>query len=292
MYKNGKSWVWEKEDEEYLNDNFLESTYKELKEHLPCSASVLKRKKEELGLPNKRNAEELIKYFTGASNIPGLLYSLHHEQKYTVEKMSEIVGVSRISINRIMDKYNIHYRNMSETMNLRYKSMNEEDIKKITKAAHEKTKEMAKKGIHPFQIAWKERPEEMLEQVKKNAAYAYKHRKKNGMKGVTGPDHPNWNPNLTPEERTKKRRKLQRIKWRERVYERDNYTCQVCGDDTGGNLNAHHLYNYMDYPSKRADIDNGITLCEDCHKEFHKQYGWGENTAEQFEDFMAVVCNG
>jgi 5-methylcytosine-specific restriction endonuclease McrA len=30
------------------------------------------------------------------------------------------------------------------------------------------------------------------------------------------------------------------IDWRNEVYKRDNYTCQKCGDNTGGNLEAHH----------------------------------------------------
>lgn len=61
--------------------------------------------------------------------------------------------------------------------------------------------------------------------------------------------------------------------WRRSVYEKDNYTCQACGNDKGGNLNAHHILPYKYYKDSRFDVDNGITLCEDCHKEFHKIYG-------------------
>lgn len=54
--------------------------------------------------------------------------------------------------------------------------------------------------------------------------------------------------------------------WREAVFERDCYTCVFCGDNKGGNLNADHIKRFADYPELRFAIDNGRTLCEDCHK--------------------------
>ena len=33
-------------------------------------------------------------------------------------------------------------------------------------------------------------------------------------------------------------------------------------------------------------MTNGVTLCEDCHKEFHKIYGYGNNTEKQYEEFI------
>lgn len=74
--------------------------------------------------------------------------------------------------------------------------------------------------------------------------------------------------------------------WRRKVYERDNYTCQCCKDDTGGNLNAHHLDGYNWAIEKRTDVDNGITLCDKCHKQFHDIYGNGNNTREQFNEYI------
>lgn len=90
--------------------------------------------------------------------------------------------------------------------------------------------------------------------------------------------------------------------WRNRVFERDNYTCQDCGDNRGGNLNAHHIVYFSkllsDFLSENTklnielekdrvklielgktdnrftDIDNGITLCEACHIKLHKEHGY------------------
>ena len=101
-----------------------------------------------------------------------------------------------------------------------------------------------------------------------------------------GENNPHWNPNLTDEERKKKRNIEGYSEWREDVYERDNYTCQCCGNNKGGNLNAHHLNCYHYDKEHRIDINNGITLCEDCHKEFHKIYGYGNNTIAQFREFL------
>lgn len=60
--------------------------------------------------------------------------------------------------------------------------------------------------------------------------------------------------------------------WRLSIYERDNFTCQKCGQ-IGGKLQAHHIKDYWSYPKLRWDINNGITLCVDCHKKTDN-YGW------------------
>jgi HNH endonuclease/NUMOD3 motif len=106
-----------------------------------------------------------------------------------------------------------------------------------------------------------------------------------------GENNWNYNPNLSPEERERIRATSEYWEWRKAVYERDNYTCQCCGDNRGGNLVAHHLYSYSDYPTLRTDLENGVTLCKDCHISFHKQYGFGKNTKEQFIEFLKTHGN-
>ena len=64
------------------------------------------------------------------------------------------------------------------------------------------------------------------------------------------------------------------VEWRNAVYKRDDYTCQDC-QIKGKRLNAHHIKGFKDYPELRFDLDNGITLCVDCHKKTDN-YGWAK----------------
>jgi transposase/5-methylcytosine-specific restriction endonuclease McrA len=88
------------------------------------------------------------------------------------------------------------------------------------------------------------------------------------------------------------------LNWRPKIFKRDKYTCQKCGDNKGGNLNAHHIkplskiidkekrkwksdlstiedrttfYNYLISHKEITSIRNGITLCESCHTDEHRR---------------------
>lgn len=108
----------------------------------------------------------------------------------------------------------------------------------------------------------------------------------NGDK-IRGELNTNYNPNITEEERRRNRydEKCSIDKWRREVFKRDGYICQCCGKK-GGNLNAHHLNAYHWDKEHRFDIDNGITLCYECHRLFHKIYTFYNNTKQQFEEFI------
>lgn len=59
-------------------------------------------------------------------------------------------------------------------------------------------------------------------------------------------------------------------RWRNKVLNRDNYTCQHCGSTE--KLAVHHISYWSNDPVNRINIDNGITLCQNCHAKEH----WGE----------------
>lgn len=53
--------------------------------------------------------------------------------------------------------------------------------------------------------------------------------------------------------------------WRRSVFERDGFKCVHCGDNKGGNLEADHIKPKYLFPELVFDLDNGRTLCHNCH---------------------------
>lgn len=78
-----------------------------------------------------------------------------------------------------------------------------------------------------------------------------------------GEKHWNWNGGKS-KEREGFRKTLEYKIWRHSVFERDNFTCQGCGD-RGGRLHADHIEPWSKAPTRRFDITNGRTLCVKCH---------------------------
>lgn len=77
-----------------------------------------------------------------------------------------------------------------------------------------------------------------------------------------------WKGGISQANRTERMnfmRTLEYKSWRKAVFERDEYTCQMCFV-VGGILNADHIKPYSLFPELRLDIDNGRTLCAPCHR--------------------------
>lgn len=58
--------------------------------------------------------------------------------------------------------------------------------------------------------------------------------------------------------------------FRQSVIARDNHTCQRCGSTS--RPEAHHMFPYENFEEYRLNIDSGITLCHNCHTEYHQKY--------------------
>ena len=179
-------------------------------------------------------------------------------------------------------------KKMSESAKKRF--INKENHPLYGKQHTEKTKEkirIAHLGRHHT----KETLEKMSKAFKgeNNPMYG-KHHTKEELKRMSktffrkGENHPNWQGGITPLiGKIKNCHKYRQ--WRSDIYHRDNFTCQDCGDNIGDNLETHHIKTFLSILQKYEittyeqamnceelwDMNNGITLCEECHKKIHKK---------------------
>lgn len=112
--------------------------------------------------------------------------------------------------------------------------------------------------------------------------------------------------------------------WRKDTYVRENYTCQLTGKHVhGGNSDVHHLYGFntivkeahdlhniqikeivSDYTEQElklledyvtswhTDTTNAVLLSDEVHDLFHHEYGYGDNTPQQYEEFKQRYLAG
>ena len=98
----------------------------------------------------------------------------------------------------------------------------------------------------------------------------------------SGEKHPSYNPN---KEYDNIRKTPEYAIAKLSVHERDKYTCVSCGKKIYDPV-FHHLYSVNTHKELACKIDNAVTLCKKCHKDFHDIYGYGNNIPAQFIDFI------
>lgn len=99
----------------------------------------------------------------------------------------------------------------------------------------------------------------------------------------SGPNHHRYNPNTDRHRRDSYDYK----KWSKAVLKKSGYRCCICNKNY--KLRAHHLDGWKWAIDKRFDVNNGVCCCIDCHNRFHKIYGSGENTREQFIEYYCTI---
>ena len=113
---------------------------------------------------------------------------------------------------------------------------------------------------------------ERMRQIGKNRIYTQEDRLK-ASKRFSGAKHPQWKGGITPINKRIRAGFLYK-QWRKAVFERDNYTCQMCEKRSRKGMNIylhpHHIKSFAKYPELRFEVSNGITLCKDCHLQLHK----------------------
>jgi len=80
----------------------------------------------------------------------------------------------------------------------------------------------------------------------------------------SGANSPTWKGGVTPKN-TLIRQSAEYKAWRKKVFERDDYTCQLCGV-RGEKLHADHIKPFASHPELRFELSNGRALCIPCHR--------------------------
>ena len=211
-------------------------------------------------------------------SLKDYLYDLYVIQKKTTREIADIVyGKPKNSPNILnwLHYFNIPVRKGSEAIKVQY-------IGKKGERRREIARNRANTSLQSKQSRDKLREIMQTDEYREKQKQAHLG-EKNGM----------YNPNLSDEDRLKRQNDKRDDKydyWRRKVYEKDHFTCQITGKTS--NLVAHHLEGYNWCKEKRFDVDNGITLHVSIHKCFHHFYGYGNNTKEQFKEFVENYNNG
>jgi len=97
--------------------------------------------------------------------------------------------------------------------------------------------------------------------------------KKCWVKSITGKNHPSYKP--IKKKRAKKRdiekgySSLFISEFKKEIFERDDWTCQICGK-RGGKLHCHHI----NYNKRDSSRNNLVTLCNSCHTRTNHNRGY------------------
>jgi len=84
------------------------------------------------------------------------------------------------------------------------------------------------------------------------------------------------------------------VDWRNAVFARDGYRCQVCSVRSGNGqriyLHAHHVKLFSEHLASRYEVSNGLTVCADCHRLMHThKFGSVGRVTELIEPRLANV---
>ncbi len=212
------------------------------------------------------------------------------------KRLSEIAKIDGRGSKQKGKKFsNQHRKRLSESCRGRASSMkgkyhSEETKRKIShsRKGQHLSKEARKK------VALAHKGKHLSEETKKKISnslrgrvFLEEHKRRIGEKSKgrnIGEKSGRWKGGITPVNKTIRQSLCSNL-WRKSCLERDNFTCQKCGQ-RGGELNAHHINNFAEFPESRTTIENGIVLCKRCHLNFHKKYGYKNNTKEQLEEFL------
>lgn len=205
------------------------------------------------------------------------LENLYVRQKLSLMKCGKILHCSHRTILNRLRRFNIPSRSVSESQ--KGKIISKEHREKLRKAFQGEKNPMY--GTHrsdgckeKIRNALKGRHESKKTRLKKSKSHQGKNK---------GEENSNWKGGISSLT-NKVRNSFKYRQWRSDIFYRDDFTCQKC-DRRGGNLEAHHIESFtfiLEINDIRTleqardceelwNINNGETLCEQCHKLMKKE---------------------
>lgn len=82
----------------------------------------------------------------------------------------------------------------------------------------------------------------------------------------SGPNNPRWIQDRNMLKREDLRGDALYKRWRREVQNRDGNRCVDCGEIKKGEMEINHIFGWTAYPRLRYEVENGETLCKQCHR--------------------------
>ena len=98
-----------------------------------------------------------------------------------------------------------------------------------------------------------------------------------------GEKHFNWKGGISRDKHSLTKPEYK--EWRSKVFQRDNWKCQIKDENCKGKIEVHHILAWRDFPELRYEVNNGITLCHAHHPRKRK------DEAELSPYFQKLVAN-
>lgn len=188
---------------------------------------------------------------------------LYFEEKLSFSQIEEKLNIKRGRIYNWFKKYEIKARDYSESG--KGKKFTEEHRKKISESNSKPHSEERKLNISKSHLG-KKLSDEHKDKIRQKFI---------GLR--VGDNHPMWKGGSSIM-RNRLRQTFEYKNWRNNIYKRDDYRCQMCSNKDK-KLNAHHIETFHNITKKYNlskyddfinceflwNTDNGITLCEKCH---------------------------
>lgn len=251
--------------------NMPTGVYKKTEEHKKKISEAMKRRK--ISKEHRRKIGEAVKKQWEEGKRKPVMLGRHHS-KETKIKMSK----ARLERKRRLGYINPPATRERMSESFKGRKLSEETKRKLS---------IALKG-------------------KKKPVFTEEHRKKlsEALKGKPQPWHAGnkcffWKGGVS---KLSKRIKtsFRYKKWRETVFQKDDWICQKCGRKGGIILHPHHRRSFTSILEENNiktledafnceelwDINNGVTLCNNCHKET-ETYGWN-NYNKMFKETAGI----